>query len=1080
MARIHRHVLWVGLLLLMLVVSACNLTGAPEQEQIATNESLLTASPSGMPTRTPISTSGLPTLIFPTNLPTIVAQVPTTSGGFVPTSVRPPLFPSPTPLPVSIMILAPTFGNIVAGNVQVLGSAIHPQFLQYQLEYGPDPNQSNLWFPVAGAVTSPRINELLGIWNTSAVQDARYQLRLRVFLRDGIVLTTVVGNITVQNRVSTPVPTPTQNIPRPVAAFTQDRTTGDAPLRVQFTNQSIGSITGVTWSFGDGNSSQQVNPIHTFNAPGRYTVTLTVNGPGGSSNVSREIDVTSPSAPVAGFTQDRTSGIAPLTIRFEDRSSGNITNYQWNFSDGTTSSERNPQHTFTVPGTYNVFLNVTGPGGTSSVTRQITVGGLQSPTPSPTATITPSVIPPADTPTQVVVVPTETSIPPTATFTDVPTSIPPTATFTDVPTLIPPTATFTDVPTSIPPTATFTDVPTSIPPTATFTDMPTSIPTDVPTATLIPTNTTEPEPVANFGFAVSPEFPLVVQFGNQSTGNLVAVFWDFGDGATSAEVNPQHTYAQGGTYTVTLTVTDTLGRNAQASQQVTVEQALSANFTAQALEAGAVQFTDQSVGAITAWLWDFGDGATSVEQNPQHIYAQGGTYTVTLTITGGNAQTAQTSQQVTVEQALSANFTAQALDAGAVQFTDQSVGAITAWLWDFGDGATSPEQNPQHTYAQGGTYTVTLTITGGNAQTAQTSQQVTVEQALSADFTAQALDAGAVQFTDQSIGAITAWLWDFGDGATSPEQSPQHTYAQTNTYSVRLVVTDANGRSAETTQSIAVDVPLPEPTQPPFDPVENTPVQPDLNQQALFNRVSGIFNAGASQGLGANAFALAGAWFAQPALLDPFAPSNVSSASNAGDLQSIVDFYNARDFNGSTSFNRNSFAVRGDWTAQALLDPNQADQSVCAGASPLDCEITQSSAAVILIAVGVTDMRSGTDVNAFRDTLQQIVTTASNRGVIPVLFTIAPPLDVDLERALAFNGAIIEVAQANDLPVLNTARLLRGVQNGGISPDGGLTSAPNGAGDLSDNAVANSGANAVNRATLRLLNQLRMTFYPNS
>ncbi len=68
---------------------------------------------------------------------------------------RPQVFPSSTPLPVSIVILSPVSGNVVAGNVQILGSAIHPQFLQYQVEFGPDPNPGNLWFPATTAVTTP-------------------------------------------------------------------------------------------------------------------------------------------------------------------------------------------------------------------------------------------------------------------------------------------------------------------------------------------------------------------------------------------------------------------------------------------------------------------------------------------------------------------------------------------------------------------------------------------------------------------------------------------------------------------------------------------------------------------------------------------------------------------------------------------------------------------------------------------------------------------------------------------------------------------------------------------------------------
>ncbi len=388
-------------------------------------------------------------------------------------------------------------------------------------------------------------------------------------------MTTVISNIAVQNRINTPVPSATQNIPRPIAAFTQDKASGNVPLTVQFGNQSTGTINSIVWNFGDGNSSSEVNPSHTFGAPGLYTVTLTVNGPGGTSNVTRQINVTSPTAPVAGFTQDRTAGVAPLTVQFTDQSSGSVSTYLWNFSDGSTTTERNPVHTFTTPGTYNVFLTVTGPGGSSSVTRQITVNSVIPPTATPTSTL--RTFTPTFTPS-----PTNTATA-TSTFTDTPVaSDTPIPFATETETLLPPTATFTatTIPTEIPPTATFTatTVPTEIPPTATFT------PTEIPA------------PQALFNASGVPNNPLSVQFTNQSTGDITAYLWDFGDGTTSSEQNPLHTYAAGGTYTVTLTVGIADGRTNSTNQQVTVSAPLVAGFSAQP-NGLDVQFTNQSSGA---------------------------------------------------------------------------------------------------------------------------------------------------------------------------------------------------------------------------------------------------------------------------------------------------------------------------------------------------------------------------------------------------------------------------------------------------------------------------------------------------
>ncbi|RMG71364.1 MAG: PKD domain-containing protein, partial [Chloroflexi bacterium] len=363
-------------IMIMMLASACNLGASnnEEPEELVITDVPTSQSATSQPTRTVVANA--PTsLPVPTTAP--FQPLPATSV-FLPvaTAQLPPQPPTATPLPVSIFILSPIPGNVVSGNVQVIGSATHPQFLQYQLEYGPDPNSANLWYPITGAVQSPIFNGLLGIWNTTVIPDGVYQLRLRVFLRDGTDWGTVVVNgVRVQNRAPTPVPTNTPVIPRPIAAFALSPASGNAPLNVQFTNQSSGQIDTYTWNFGDGTTSNEQSPAHTFTNPGTYNVSLEVTGPGGTSSVSRRIVVNSANPPIAAFTQDKVSGPAPLTVQFANQSTGGqITSYNWNFGDGSTSSEESPSHQFTNVGTYNVILTVSGPGGSDTVTRQITVG----------------------------------------------------------------------------------------------------------------------------------------------------------------------------------------------------------------------------------------------------------------------------------------------------------------------------------------------------------------------------------------------------------------------------------------------------------------------------------------------------------------------------------------------------------------------------------------------------------------------------------------------------------------------------------------------------------------------------------
>ncbi|MGD8868680.1 MAG: PKD domain-containing protein, partial [Gemmatimonadales bacterium] len=134
-------------------------------------------------------------------------------------------------------------------------------------------------------------------------------------------------------------------------------------------------------------------------------------------------------------------------------------------------------------------------------------------------------------------------------------------------------------------------------------------------------------------------------------------------------------------------------------------------------------------GTIIGWNWDFGDGATSTAQNPTHTYSTAAVYTVMLTVTDNDGLTATSSKSVTAgPQAPVAEFTWNASGL-SVDFTDASTdadGTVTGWNWDFGDGATSSAQNPSHSYAVGGSYTVTLTVTDDSGATGMTTQTVNV------------------------------------------------------------------------------------------------------------------------------------------------------------------------------------------------------------------------------------------------------------------------------------------------------------------------------------------------------------------
>ncbi len=157
----------------------------------------------------------------------------------------------------------------------------------------------------------------------------------------------------------------------PIADFTGAPTSGFAPLTVTFNDESVGEIDTWTWDFGDGNNSPEQNPVHEYTTAGQYTVNLTVSGPGGTNFMTKTnyILVMAVEAPVADFTANPTSGEAPLMVAFSNTSSGMVDQYDWDFGDGGTSQEVNPEHTYVSVGNYTVSLTATGPGGVDTETK---------------------------------------------------------------------------------------------------------------------------------------------------------------------------------------------------------------------------------------------------------------------------------------------------------------------------------------------------------------------------------------------------------------------------------------------------------------------------------------------------------------------------------------------------------------------------------------------------------------------------------------------------------------------------------------------------------------------------------------
>lgn len=221
-------------------------------------------------------------------------------------------------------------------------------------------------------------------------------------------------------------------------------------------------------------------------------------------------------------------------------------------------------------------------------------------------------------------------------------------------------------------------------------------------------------------------------------------------------------------------------------------------------------------GNIASYTWNFGDGTTGFGATPQHLYASSGTYPVTLTVIDDRGGVSTFTMALTV----STNDLppAPAIDATATDLdvafdgsgSSDPDGTVTSYAWDFGDGTTGSGAAPRHTYAAGGTYQVSLSVTDDQSSTATIAKSVTVvapNRLPAAEFSSTrdglevAFDASASSDAD---GTISSYRWDFGDGSTGTGVSPTHAYAKAGSFDVALTVTDDRGGSVSTTHTVTV------------------------------------------------------------------------------------------------------------------------------------------------------------------------------------------------------------------------------------------------------------------------------------
>ena len=326
-----------------------------------------------------------------------------------------------------------------------------------------------------------------------------------------------------------------------------------------------------------------------------------------------------------------------------------------------------------------------------------------------------------------------------------------------------------------------------------------------------------------------------------SDGSIASYAWNFGDGASGTGVNPTHAFASGGTYSVSLTVTDNRGGTNTVTRSVSP---LAANVSPVASFTTSIRYLSVTAnggassdpdGTIASYAWDFGDGSTATGATPAaHVYALAGTYPIALTVTDNRGGTNVITKSVTVaaNKAPVAAFTTVVANRVVTFDGTTSVdsdGTIASYAWNYGDGTTDSGVKPTaHTFAADGSYTVKLTVTDDQGATSVAQQviEVAANKAPVAAFVSTTANL-AVTFdastSSDPDGSVASYAWDFGDGKTGSGKTPAHTYGAAGTYPVALTVTDNQGATTTRTQNVVTTAP---PNQPPTASFTSSVQQP--------------------------------------------------------------------------------------------------------------------------------------------------------------------------------------------------------------------------------------------------------------
>lgn len=475
------------------------------------------------------------------------------------------------------------------------------------------------------------------------------------------------------------------------ADFSVNKIEGCAPLVVQFSDLSTGSITSRSWSFGNGNTSTLEDPGATYTIPGTYTIELVVSNGTESDTETKISYITVFAVPKADFVADEVIVCNPTEVSFTDNSTYDtdpITSWFWNFGDGKFSSDPSPSNIYET-GVYTVYLTVEDDNGCASFVSEYQHITVQ-------------------------------------------------------------------------------DVAASF----------------------------------NYQANICP-IPAEVNLSSTSSGNNINNSWDFGDGTFSSDPSPTHSYTSYGTYDVKLVSTDDIGCKDSLIKKVNIlDYQADFDFTVDCSTDGYnLSFSDLSPSISKIWKWDFGDGGSSSQQNPNHWYSSSDPISITL-ISGPSVEC-----QNTVVKTYTPPNALFYVDSFACEspvfrlFNNQSTGEGITYEWDFGDGSpTESTEHPSHSFSSASVIdssVIVLTITDVFGCSHSFSKTILIKEPY-ANFNTDIYEGCApldVNFSDNSDSEdpIISWEWGFGDGGTSIDQNPSYTYNDTGYFDVELVIITSLG-----------------------------------------------------------------------------------------------------------------------------------------------------------------------------------------------------------------------------------------------------------------------------------------------